>query len=366
MPSVHLRVAVATLLLIGTGAVGAHGGPLGASDVWVEVAQCRFLSPTRAEEARVPLAPERIVTLFGVLRGTRVGGMVVAALERFRTEGIGGPERPLRLVEVRREGGPAAEYFENGELAIGASLFEGPGGEGPEARGRVYTAASFVVHEAVHAISHHLFLQGRFPSYSPDTKVNEALAYFIQGLFLDEVREQDPGFVEPDAVPAWDQCTAQIVRILRGYGIGPETGFDEAYDQFAEWQLESDETTALQLAKLWQYFQFIQGSGEADALWRLGETGPPRVRVVETLTAMIARDVEQRRCNLDETFAFMKNRIILYGHYPNTPADTTACQYFGSFIQAVRDEGELPDILRTEIDRWMARRGLTAATGAAP
>lgn len=367
MTSVLPRVALALLLLMGAPSLAAHGASPGDGDVALEIADCRFLSPAQArEEARVPLEPERVVALFGVLRGTRIGGMVVSALERFRTQGIGGPERPLRLVEVRREGGPAAEYFENGELAVSASLFEGPAGEGPEARGRVYTAASFVVHETVHAIAHHLFLQGQFPAYSPGTKVNEALAYFVQGLFLDEVREQDPGYMEPDAVPAWDQCTAQIVRILRGYGVGPETGFDEAYDQFAEWQLEADEATALQLAKLWQYFQFIQASGEADALWRLGETGPPKVRVVETLTAMIARDVEQRRCNLDATFAFLRNRIILYAHYPDTPPDTTACQYFGSFVQAVRAEGELPDILRAEIDRWMVRRGLTPAPGGSP
>lgn len=367
MPSFPIRAAIAALLLLSAGMASAHGAPPAGGDVAVAIAECRFLSPGQGgEETRVPMQPERVEALFGVLRGTRIGAMVVSALDRFRTRGIGGPERPLRLIEVHREGGPAAEYFENGELAIGVSPFEGPLGEGPEARGRVYTAASFVVHETVHAIAHHLFLQGKFPPYSPATKVNEALAYFIQGLFLDEIREQDPGYVEPEAVSAWDLCTAQIVRILRGYGISPETSFDEAYDQFAEWQLEADETTALRLAKLWQYFQFIQASGEADALWRLGETGPPRLRVVETLTAMIARDVEQRHCNLDETFAFMRNRIILYGHYPDTPPDTTACEYFASFVQAVRAEGELPDVLRPEIDRWMARRGLSASRGAAP
>jgi len=114
------------------------------------------------------------------------------------------------------------------------------------------------------------------------------------------------------------------MRILRQYGITPESGFDETYDHLAELQLEADEVTAQMLAKLWQYFQFIHGSGEAAELWKLGEQSPPRFRVVERLTTMIARDVEQRRCNLDETFAFMTNRIILYGHYPDTPPDTIA------------------------------------------
>ncbi|MCU0935598.1 MAG: hypothetical protein MUF66_05890, partial [Gammaproteobacteria bacterium] len=161
MPSRRIRAGLAAFLLLGMGSVVAHAGPADGRDPAVEVAECRFLSPAPSgTEVRVPLEPDREVALFGVLRGTRVGEMVVSALERFRAEGVGGPERPLRLVEVRRDGGPAAEYFETGELTVGASLFEGPAGAGPEARGRVYTAASFVVHEAVHAISHHLFLQG--------------------------------------------------------------------------------------------------------------------------------------------------------------------------------------------------------------
>lgn len=347
------------LLLLATTPLPAHVEPSG--DVAIELEECRFLSPTRGEdETRTPLSPERITALYEVLRGTRVGSLVVTAIEYFRTHGIGGAGRQLSLVEVRREGGPAAEYFESGELAVSARLFEGSGGDTPEAHGRLYTAASFVVHEAVHAIAHHLFLEGRFASYNAETKVNEALAYFIQGLYLDEIREHDPKYLEPEAVPSWDRCTAQIVRILRQYGITPQTGFDETYDHLAELQLEADEVTAQMLAKLWQYFQFIHGSGEAAELWKLGDQSPPRYRVVERLTTMIARDVEQRRCNLDETFAFMTNRIILYGHYPDTPPETTACQYIGDFVRALRVEEELTDVLRAQIDRWLARQGLSS------
>jgi len=350
-----LGALLTALLLVAAGAgAEAPGGGHAA-----ELGECRFLSLRgEGEETRVPLAPERIASLLEVLRRTRVGGMVASELEKFRTEGVGGAELPLRLVEVRREGGPAAEYFENGELAIGASLFEGAGGEGAEDRARLYTAASFVVHEGVHAIAHHLSLQGRFPHYRPDTKVNEALAYFVQGLFLDEVREQDPRYREAETVPTWDACTANIVRILGDFGVTPEIGFDEAYDRFAEWQLEADETTALRLSKLWQYFQFVQASGEAEALWRLDMAHLPRTRVVEDLTRMIASEVEQRNCKLDRTFAFMRDRIILYAHYDDTPAGVPACQYFAGFVQALRAEGEVSEVLRGEIDRWLARRGL--------
>ena len=349
------------VLLLVTTPLPAHVEPSG--DAAIELEECRFLSPSRGEdETRTPLPPERVSALYDVLRGTQVGTLVVSAIERFRARGVGSSGSHLRLVEVRRDGGPAAEYFESGELAVSASLFEGSGGDTPEARGRLYTAASFVVHEAVHAIAHHLFLEGRFAPYNSETKVNEALASFIQGLYLEEIRERDPDYLEPDTVPSWDRCTAHIVRILRQYGITPESGFDETYDHLAELQLEADEVTAQMLAKLWQYFQFIHGSGEAAELWKLGEQSPPRFRVVERLTTMIARDVEQRRCNLDETFAFMTNRIILYGHYPDTPPDTTACQYFGDFLRAVRVEEEVTDFLREQIDRWLARRGLSAKT----
>jgi hypothetical protein len=342
--------------------------PAGPGPQYAEqLAECRFLTARgEGEEARVPLDPDRMAALFAVLRRTRVGGMVASALEKFRAEGIGGPDRPLRLVEVRRAGGPAAEYFETGELAVGSSLVEGLSGETAEDRSRLYTAASFVVHEGAHAIAHHLSLKGAFPFYRPDTKVNEALAFFVQGLFLDEIREHDPDYREPETVAAWDACTAHIVRILRDFGVAPDASFDDAYDRFAEWQLESDDTTALRLSKLWQYFQFIQASGEAEALWRLGEAEPPRTRVVESLTAMIASDVEQRNCDLQRTFAFMRDRIILYAHYEDTPADATACQYFAGFVQGLRSEREISEVLHGQIDRWLARRGLGKPREAAP
>jgi hypothetical protein len=360
-----LVCALAAPLLLAPAGAGATPGF--GSAATTELAECRFLSlQGESEEVRAPLEPERIARLLDVLRRTRLGGLVASELARFRSEGVGGPDRPLRVVEVRREGGPAAEYFESGELAVASSLLDGLEEPSAETRARLYTAASFVVHEAVHAIAHHLFLQGRFPLYRANTKVNEALAYFVQGLFLDEVRELDPAYRETEAVPAWDLCTARIVRILRDFGLTPETGFDEAYDRFAEWQLEADETTALRLSKLWQYFQFIQASGEAEALWRLGDVDPPRTRVVEELTAMIASDVEQRHCNLETTFAFMRDRIILYGHYDDTPPDSTACQYFAGFVQAVRSEGEVSEVLRGEIDRWLARRGLGTSAEATP
>jgi hypothetical protein len=358
------RVVTGVLLLGAIAAYGLEPAPGRSAGPFAELAECRFLSlGGEAGEERRSLDPVRLATLFEVLRGTRIGAMVSLELEKFRAEGIGEPARRMQFFEVRRDAGPAAEYFESGEMHFSSALFEGLDAQGPEARSRLYTAASFVVHEGVHAIAHHLHARGAFPVYRADTKVNEALAYFIQGLFLEEVRGQDPQYREIEALPAWDLCTARIVRILRARGIGPETGLDEAYDRIAEWQLEADETTALRLARLWQYFQFIHASGEAEALWRLDEADMPQVQVVDTLLGMIASDVEQRHCNLDETFAFMRDRIILYGHYPDVPPDTTACQYFGEFVRALRAEGEVSDVLRGEIDRWLAARGLGGGPG---
>jgi hypothetical protein len=58
----------------------------------------------------------------------------------------------------------------------------------------------------------------------------------------------------------------------------------------------------------------------------------------------------------------MRNRIILYGHYSDTPPGSTACQYFAGFIQALRSEGEVSQVLREEIDRWLVRRGLVTSS----
>jgi hypothetical protein len=359
-------IALALALLLPR-PVPAHGQGAGAAPSSAELMECRFLSlGAEAAEVRKPLEPEHLDRLLDILRVTRVGTLVASELDKFQVDGVGGPDRPLRTVEVSREGGPAAEYFESGELAVSSSLVQGLGAENGQTRDQIFTAASFVVHEGVHAIAHHLHLQGRFPLYRADTKVNEALAYFIQGLFLDELWERFPEYRETEAVPAWDLCTARIVRILRDYGITRDTPFDDAYDRFAEWQLEAEESTGLRLAKLWQYFQFIHSSGEAEVLWGLEEASLPRVRVVETLTGMIATDVEHRSCNLERTFSFMRDRIILYGHYADTPPDSTACQYFGSFARALRSEGGVSEVLRQEIDRWLARRGLGASAEKTP
>jgi hypothetical protein len=326
-----------------------------------ELDKCRFLMSGAGSEERQPLAPERREALYHLLEQTPIGAMVAAYLQRFESDGVGGSQRPLQLHEVALEGGPAASYFEAGELHLSLRLFADPEADPEETRDRLYTAASFVVHEGIHAIAHHLHLLGRFPAYRADTKVNEALAFFVQGLYLDEVRAMEPDYREVRAVPAWDHCTAEIVRILRDLGITDQTSLDDAYDLLAELQLESDDTTALRLARLWQYLQFIVDSDESGRLWALGHTEPVPIAVVETLTEGIAYDVERRQCNFDRTFDLMRNRIILYAHYPETPPGVPGCQYFSDFVQAVREEGEVSNALREQIDLWLIRQGLRKA-----
>ncbi len=347
-----------SLGLLSLSAQGSPGEP--AAETVAVTAECRFLS-LGDEEARFPLTPERLAALVDVLRRTPMGGLVAAQLERFHRDGFGDGERRLRLFEVQREGGPAAEYFESGELYLRSGFLAGLDDATGAASAELYTAASFVVHEMVHAMSHHLHLIGEFPEYRADTKVNEALAFFIQGLYLNEVRALNPAYRETEAVSAWDECTARIVRILRDYGISEAMAVDQAYDQLAEWQLMADEPTALRLAKLSQYLQFISASGEAEQLWGLDEADLPRQRVVETLIGMIAEDVEGRNCNLEHTFAFMQDRIILYAHYPETPPGVTACEYFGSFIHALRRQTAVAEVLGEAIDQWLIERGLVPA-----
>jgi|GEM_PF-7032229 len=324
---------------------------------------CRFLMSGAAAEPRQPLGPERVASLQRVLEQTGVGAMVVAYLRRFQREGLRPGGEPLRFYEVKRTGGPAAAYFESGEIHLSMALFPDERLGDRESRDRLYTAASFLVHEAIHAISHHFHLTGRFPIYRSDTMINEALAFFVQSLYLDEVRELDPGYREALAIPAWDVCTAEIVRILDALGIDRETSPETVNDLLAEMQLETDHESAIRLARLWQYYQFIIDSEESDQLWDLGDAVVRPQAVVRAFSDMIADDVENRRCNFRQTFSFMRNRIILYAHYPPTPPGVLGCQYFVDFVHALRADDEISDALKEQIDRWLKRKGLASLPG---
>ena len=320
--------------------------------------ECRFLSlGADGAEQRPEMSEETLKRLFGVLSKTPIGRLVVESLDKYHRQGVGGDSgRRLRFFEVTRDMGPSAEYFENGELHVSARLLTKRAGDDAGDTNRLYTAASFVVHEAVHAIAHHLYLENKFNDYQADTKVNEALAYFIQSLFLNEIHQQFPDYVEEKAVPIWDQCTARIVSILKTYGITPAMQLDQAYDRFAELQLESDEPTALRLMRLWQYFQFLHDSEDSALLWRLEESDIPKMKVVQFVTDMIWLDVERHNCDFDNTFSLMKNRIILYANYPDAPDDVTPCEYFTDFVRALRSEDELSNPLRDRIDLWLKER----------
>ncbi len=371
-PTVFRRSSWRLLLLLTITWLNLSGPAIGSGQVHHPEAslpaldQCRFLGSAYAQEPRDTLRPDRLQALYTVLEATPVGAMIADQLRRYAESGVGLSGKPLRFLEVERESGPAAAYFETGELHLRSNLLAGLDNADQDTRNRVFTAASFLVHEGIHAIAHHLHLTGRFPAYRADTKVNEALAYFVQGLYLDEVRAIEPDYREVAAVPAWDVCTAQIVRILSSLGISRDTPLDRVYDLLAEMQLESDDTTALRLARLWQYYQFITDSDEAARLWTLGDAEPQPIAVVQSLTRMITIDVERRNCNFDRTFDFMTNRIILYAHYPGTPPGIPGCRYFADFVHALREEDATSAVLREEIDRWLVRQGLTREGPAAP
>ncbi len=351
-------------MLVGVSTTPALAGPV---DV-VAMEECRFLSfGSMASDKREEVEPQQFENLdlfLGLMRKTRLGMLVDEELKKFHREGIGSnPAKRLRYFLVHRDrAGPSAEYYETGEMHFDArfrkdlELLEAEGKERREALSRLYTTASFVVHEGIHAISHHLHLLGRFPNYKANTKVNEALAYYVQGLYIRELEEQGIAFAEERRIPTWDMCTARIVKILNGYGITAETSLERAYDQFAEWELDANSATASKLQRLWRYFEFIHNSAEAPILWKLEEESIPKLRVVKMITDMIWRDVEERNCDFTHTFALMKNRIILYSHYEDTPPGISPCQYFKDFVNGLRGEQEAKELLGAEIETWLRKR----------
>jgi hypothetical protein len=351
-------VAFLAFLALSTQVLASGAGLFDREGVLPEMDSCRFLNTDTHSEQREALSEERIQTLERLLRKSAIGDMVATALTQYAYEGIGPEQRRVEFFEVQRQSGPVAAYFERGQMHFSSRLFIPPSDNSENGMNHLYTAASFVVHEGVHALAHHLHLMGWFPAYRADTKVNEALAYFVQGLYLDEIREQVPTYQETRAVPVWDRCTRQIAQILTQLDISPESDPDAVYDQFAELQLESDAVTALRWERLWQYFLFMQESGESEQLWSLGTDEPEAIEVVRFITDMVAGDVEQRHCNFDETFAFMRNRIILYAHYPDTPLGVRACQYFVDFVLALREDPRTTSALRDRIDLWLLERGL--------
>lgn len=360
--TLFLAVLVLFVLVLQSPQVMASGaGLFDREGVLPEMDSCRFLNTDTHTEQREPLSDERIQTLEQLLRKSAIGDMVATALTQYAHEGMGPDRRRVEFFEVQRDSGPIAAYFERGQMHFSSRLFL-PQAEPSEGDwNHLYTAASFVVHEGIHALAHHLHLMGWFPAYRADTKVNEALAYFVQGLYLDEIREKVPTYQETRSVPVWDRCTRQIAQILAQLGITAESDPDAVYDQVAELQLESDALTALRWERLWQYFQFMQESGESERLWALAIQEPEPIEVVRFITDMVAADVEQRHCNFDETFAFMRNRIILYAHYPDTPLGVRACQYFVDFVLALRENPGTTSALRDRIDLWLLERGLVSA-----
>jgi hypothetical protein len=339
-------------------AYGSGAGLFDLEGVLPEMNTCRFLATDTHIEQRLPLSEKRVLMLESLLRQTTIGDMVATALHRYWEAGVGYTGRPLRFFEVQRSEGPIAAYFENGQMDFSSRLFDIQGNTQAEQLNQLYTAASFVVHEGIHAMAHHLYLKGHFPAYRADTKVNEALAYFVQGLYLEEVREQVPSYEEVYSIPAWERCTRQIVRILTDLGIHPDSNPETVYDLFVELQLESDARMALRWERLWQYYEFIQHSDESASLWALGrEEGQP-VQVIREITDLVASDVEDRHCNFDRTFAKMRNRIILYAHYADTPLGVRACQYFVDFVVGLMEEDSLSAPLRDRIDLWLLQRGL--------
>lgn len=354
MFSLFVVLHSASLLASGAGLFDREG-------VLPEMDSCRFLNTDTHSEVRKPLSQERILMLERLLRKSDIGDMVANALTQYATEGIGPDRTQVDFFEIERASGPVAAYFERGQMHFSSRLFSTSDAT-LEERNPLYTAASFVVHEGIHAMAHHLHLMGWFPAYRADTKVNEALAYFVQGLYLDEIREQDPEYREVLAVPVWDRCTRQIVEILGQLDITQESHPDEVYDLFAELQLESDATTALRWERMWQYYEFIRESGEADLLWAMADQEPEPIEVVRYITEMVANDVANRHCHFDQTFSFMRDRIILYAHYPDTPLGIRACQYFVDFVLALREDPTTTSALRDRIDLWLLDRGLVTVS----
>lgn len=360
---VLVSLVILAIISMGSQVLASGAGLFDREAVLPEMDSCRFLNTDTHSEQREPLSDARIETLERLLRKSAIGDMVASALTQYAYRGMGPDLRQVEFFEVQRDSGPVAAYFERGQMHFSARLFVPPADPSENGMNHLYTAASFVVHEGVHALAHHLHLMGWFPAYRADTKVNEALAYFVQGLYLDEIREQVPAYQETRSVPVWDRCTRQIAQILTQLDISPESDPDAVYDQFAELQLESDAVTALRWERLWQYFQFMQESGESERLWSLGVDEPEPIVVVRFITDMVGRDVQQRHCNFDETFAFMRNRIILYAHYPDTPLGVRACQYFVDFVLALREDPGTTSALRDRIDLWLLERGLVTQEG---
>lgn len=272
------------------------------------------------------------IYLLDALRSTPTGQHIAREIERLSTTGFEQlNHRKLKLIWMaHRQEAPLAEYTNDGVISLNARLVLGvPNGQIHPSKKMI---ESFLVHEMTHAIVHDLYSRNLLPFYGPSTKLNELLAYKVQGQYIEELERQGVVYDERVGTPIWDLKTMAMVGELKDIGIEESTAYEEAQNKLSDLMLEaeSDQEMARALS-LQRYFDFITASGEKARLWSLTENNSVKVQSSLYLYGFIKQDLEDQ--HFSHFFTYLKNRIPLYADYADSPEGINTDEEIASYIQ---------------------------------
>ncbi|MCB0421032.1 MAG: hypothetical protein KDD61_08550 [Bdellovibrionales bacterium] len=279
--------------------------------------------------------------IFAVMKMTPTGKMVAEKIKRFQKVGVGGqpPLLKVRVMEKTNKNGPDGRYDGHSSLNLTAVPVGGFEKEDDLLKDPDFIrVVTYMIHEGVHAIAHDFAKKGKFPSFDPGTKDNEALAYFYQAKFIRELGGVGVEFKEPKKPIYWDLSSLRRIKALRTMGIQKETPTHEAKDIFAEAEFDviDDAEAASDVRRLARYYDFVQHSKDRSDLWDMTEDTVPQASKTRMVTDLIFDDVSSDY-NMKQSYGYLTNRMFFYWDMPESKSGYTTKDYFKHFQSALSE-----------------------------
>lgn len=268
--------------------------------------------------AKILLGDELKNSILQSLSITKTGRAIESEIKRLSTTGFEKLKAKKLQIGwmINRANGPLAEYTNDGEISLNASVILGiPKGQIHKSKKMI---ESFLVHEMTHAIVHDLATRGLFSPYDPATKMNEFLAYRIQGQYIEELEAIGVAYDERVGTPVWDQHSHEKIGQLKKLGINQNTPDIKVRDILDELLIGANSDSEMKVATdLISFYDFLNSSQDKDLLWVLDEENSSKVQSSVLLFGLIKEDLNSDKFN--HFFNYLSDRIPLYSHYPDLP-----------------------------------------------
>ncbi len=335
-------------------------------NLWENMKACPAL--TRAElGVNIQLRPFTKPEVNGLLKTLSLvpmGKAYATLIRKFMREGLTstGTETKLKFYILRNQAvTTAAEFYENGSINIKESalkrILNSRRNKFSLLTPETAIDLSFVIHEVTHAIAYFLNQRNSFPSYDSQSKINEALAYYSQGHYLNELRKHRLFSWEDFNVSSWDKCVHSLSKIYAQLGITPNTSDDEAMDKLTDLQLdafEHDEIPDGPFVRLTTIYDSFFSKNRHS--WHQTSMGVSPTRVVTDITHLIEFEVNSVTCDMRKTFNYMNERITLYSVLQDSPNDVPPCDYFKEFSTGLLKHLPVGSKTYYDVLNWLIRK----------